>query len=236
MALLETRDLRKVYNDEVSGTVALSGATVSIPEGQFVAIMGPSGSGKSTLLHLLGLLDRPTSGQYFLNGQDSTRLTESELARLRNETIGFIFQAFNLLPRTTVLDNVLLPLRYSALPRSQWRARAAERLEQVGLTHRLNHTTAQLSGGEKQRVAIARALMNNPKLILADEPTGNLDSVSGAHVMETIDSLHKQGHTIVVITHETPTASYAQRIIQLKDGAITSDTENAAERHREYHK
>lgn len=236
MALLKTDKLRKIYATEDATTVALQSISLSIPEGQFVAIMGPSGSGKSTLLHLLGLLDHPTSGQYLLNGHDSTTLTENELAQLRNETIGFIFQAFNLLPRTTVYDNVLLPLRYSAVPRSQWKQRAEAVLESVGLTHRLHHTTAQLSGGEKQRVAIARALINNPKLILADEPTGNLDSVSGQHVMETIDQLHKKGHTIVVITHETPTASYAQRIVRLKDGEIIADEENARHGHEIYTK
>jgi putative ABC transport system ATP-binding protein len=199
-----------------------------INQGEFVSIMGPSGSGKSTLLHILGLLDKPTEGKYFFSGQDTTQFTEPYAAHFRNEEIGFIFQAFHLLARSTVLENVLMPMQYSRIPKSQHQARALEALEKVKMTHRLKHQPSQLSGGERQRVAIARSLVNNPKVLMADEPTGNLDSQSGKSVMEIIDSLHKQGHTIIVITHETPAARYAQRIIRVQDGIVTSDEEGEA--------
>jgi ABC-type lipoprotein export system ATPase subunit len=235
MALVEAQGIAKAYAGEGATTVALHPVSFVIERGEFVSIMGPSGSGKSTLLHILGLLDRPDSGSYRLADQDTATLSDEAQARLRNTTIGFVFQAFHLLARATVLDNVVMPLQYSALPRREYEVRAREALAQVNLSHRLTHTPSQLSGGEKQRVAIARALVNKPELILADEPTGNLDSSSGHAVMELIDQLHQQGHTIIVITHETPTANYAQRILELRDGTITGD--RATERgHQHYTK
>jgi len=226
--LIELRDIKKSYIGDGVSTQALRGVSFSINQGEFVSIMGPSGSGKSTLLHILGLLDKPTEGKYFFSEQDTTQFTEPYAAHFRNEEIGFIFQAFHLLARSTVLENVLMPMQYSRIPKNQHQKRALEALEKVGMTHRLKHQPSQLSGGEKQRVAIARSLVNNPKVLMADEPTGNLDSQSGRSVMETIDSLHKQGHTILVITHETPAARYAQRIIRVQDGVITADEEGLA--------
>lgn len=233
--LIEIRDIVKTYNREEVATTALRGISLSIAAGEFVAIMGQSGSGKSTLLHILGLLDQPTSGQYIFNGHDTTTWNELQRSRFRNQAIGFIFQAFHLLPRTTVLDNVILPLAYSPVPAREHRAQALAALEKVNLTHRLRHYPSQLSGGEKQRVAIARALINRPQVIFADEPTGNLDSQTGRGVMETIDALHKSGHTIIVITHETPAANYAQRLIELRDGAVISDCVQTG-RNLHYHK
>jgi len=224
-SLIELRDIKKSYEDDGVSTQALRGVNFSINQGEFVSIMGPSGSGKSTLLHILGLLDKPTEGKYLFSGQDTTKFTEPYAAHFRNEEIGFIFQAFHLLARSTVLENVLMPMQYSRIPKNQHQARALEALEKVNMTHRLKHQPSQLSGGERQRVAIARSLVNNPKVLMADEPTGNLDSQSGKSVMEIIDSLHKQGHTIIVITHETPAARYAQRIIRVQDGIITADEE-----------
>lgn len=226
--LIELRDIKKSYEDDGVSTQALRGVSFSIGKGEFVSIMGPSGSGKSTLLHILGLLDKPTEGKYIFSGQDTTQFSEPYAAHFRNEEIGFIFQAFHLLARSTVLENVLMPMQYSRIPKNQHQARALEALEKVNMTHRLKHQPSQLSGGERQRVAIARSLVNNPKVLMADEPTGNLDSQSGKSVMEIIDSLHKQGHTIIVITHETPAARYAQRIIRVQDGVITTDEEGSA--------
>ncbi len=225
--LIETRGLTRIYGsgEEATRTTAISNINLKISKGEFVSIMGPSGSGKSTLLHLIGLLDRPTGGRYLLDGRSTQELSDEQLAHLRNATFGFVFQSFYLLSRTTVLENVMLPLFYSGLSPGQWKQKARRALEQVSLSHRLNHKPSQLSGGEKQRVAIARALVNEPKIILADEPTGNLDSQTGAAVLEMIDSLHQQGHTIIVITHEAPTARYAKRIIRLLDGKISSDKE-----------
>jgi putative ABC transport system ATP-binding protein len=225
MNLIEVKNLRKVYNNGgETDTVALEGVTFSIRKGEFLAIMGPSGSGKSTLLHLLGLLDVPTSGSYLFNGKNVSKFTSDELAFLRNSDVGFIFQAFNLLPRTTTLDNVKLPLFYSDIPEIEWDKRAREAVESVGLGNRMYHGQAELSGGERQRVAIARALVTNPEIIFADEPTGNLDSKSGKNIMSIIQNLNeKQGKTIVLITHETSTAEHAERIIHLMDGAIESD-------------
>jgi len=235
MPLLHIEKLSKVYHGVGTTTTAVQDASFAIEEGQFVSIMGPSGSGKSTLLHLIGLLDRPTSGSYFFADQDTSQLSDIQLAHLRNQEIGFVFQAFQLLARTSVLDNVMLPLQYSNTPHHEHRRRAEQAIEQVELSHRVNHTPAQLSGGEKQRVAIARALVNQPRLILADEPTGNLDTNTGQIVMNLIDTLHEQGHTIIVITHETPTAQYAQRIIKMRDGAIVSN-EATHRRHRHFTK
>ncbi len=225
MNVIEVKNLKKAYYDGETETIALRDITFSVRKGEFMAIMGPSGSGKSTLLHVLGLLDSPTSGKYFLQGRDVTSYNGDELALLRNTEIGFVFQAFNLLPRTTVLENVKLPLMYSKIPQSQWDSIARKAVESVGLGHRMEHESSELSGGEKQRVAIARALVNNPEVIFADEPTGNLDSKSGKNVMQIIQKLNEQeGRTIVLITHETATADHAERIIRLKDGQIESDT------------
>jgi putative ABC transport system ATP-binding protein len=189
--------------------------------------MGPSGSGKSTLLHILGFLDPQTSGTYRFNGKRLEDLSTKELARVRNEDLGFVFQQFNLMPRQTVLENIYLPLYYSSVPKKEWKARAEKAVEQVGLTHRFDHEAFMLSGGEKQRVAIARALINNPKLIFADEPTGNLDSKSGHDVIEILKKLHKEGHTIVLITHDQNIADHAERVLFVRDGRLESDTENS---------
>lgn len=229
-SLIEVKNLEKTYNEDETATKALCGVSLSINDGEFVAVMGPSGSGKSTLLHILGFLDRQSKGSYLFDGKELGEYTDNEAARVRNEKMGFIFQSFNLLSRTSVLENVKLPLLYSAVHQSKWNAMAKKAIEQVGLSHRINHLTSQLSGGEKQRVAIARALINQPKIIFADEPTGNLDSKSGSDVMEIIEKLNNQGHTIILVTHETYTAQYAQRIIMLKDGCIEKDERVAKRR------
>ena len=231
MKIIETVELHKAYANEDVETLALDDITFSINEGEFVAIMGPSGSGKSTLLHILGFLDRPTSGKYYFNGQEVGAYREEEMAHVRNKDMGFIFQSFHLLSRTTVLDNVKLPLIYSPMPEKQWNKVALEAIKMVGLEHRLDHHPSQLSGGEKQRAAIARALVTSPKIIFADEPTGNLDSKSGQAVMETLQNLNiERGHTILLITHETYTAEHAERIIRVRDGRIESD-EKVKNRH-----
>jgi putative ABC transport system ATP-binding protein len=200
----------------------LHGVSFDIDKGEFVSIMGPSGSGKSTLMHILGLLDRLSGGSYEFDGQNVNELDDDQLAGFRNEKIGFVFQSFNLLPKTSVLDNVILPLTYSA-NRKNMSERAKKVLDSVGLGHRLNYYTNQISGGEKQRVAIARALVNNPSVIFADEPTGNLDSKSGTQIMEILQKLNEEGNTIILVTHETFTAEHAKRIIKVKDGLIISD-------------
>lgn len=224
MPLIEVKNITKTYLEGDTETKVLKGISFKVEKGEFVAIMGPSGSGKSTLLHMLGLLDEPTSGEYIFDGHDSHAFSELELSSLRNQKIGFIFQAFNLLPKTTVLDNVKLPLLYSNVPKHEWDAKAIKAIERVGLMHRLNQESGDLSGGEKQRVAIARALVNDPEIIFADEPTGNLDSKSGKAVMDFIQKLNtEQGHTVMLITHETFTAEHAQRIIRIYDGEIASD-------------
>jgi len=220
--LINARDLKKEYHTDEVVTKVLHGLSFSISKGEFVAIMGPSGSGKSTLMHILGLLDRATSGVYEFLDKDVTHLSDDELAHLRNEKIGFVFQSFNLLPRTTVFDNVKLPLIYSH-NKGDVDKRAKEVLASVGLSHRLHYYTNQISGGEKQRVAIARALVNNPSVIFADEPTGNLDSKSGVQIMEILQKLNKQGNTIILVTHETYTSEHARRIIKFKDGLIVDD-------------
>ncbi len=221
--IIEVTDLKKSYQDGAD-TIALNKVSFSVRKGEFLAIMGPSGSGKSTLLHLLGLLDVPTSGKYYFNGKNTASYTSNELADLRNRELGFVFQAFNLLPRTSVFDNVKLPLYYSNMPESKWDEKAQEAVESVGLGHRMFHQSSELSGGEKQRVAIARALVTDPEIIFADEPTGNLDSKSGKNVMAIIQHLNEEhGKTIVLITHETSTAEHAERIIHFMDGEIESD-------------
>lgn len=236
MALIEARNIRKVYDDGGVQTVALDGVSFDIQADEFAAIMGPSGSGKSTLLHILGFLDKHTGGRYLFDGKTIDDYSEDEIAAVRNEKMGFVFQAFNLLPRTSVLDNVKLPLFYSKKKEFQWDHLARQAIRAVGLEHRLRHESSQLSGGEKQRVAIARALVNSPQIIFADEPTGNLDSKSGQIVMEILQKLHdEQGHTIVLITHETYTAEHAQRVIHVRDGKIEKDEKiTSVRRARDY--
>ncbi len=222
--VIKVIDLKKSYvNDDVE-TPVLHGISFAIPKGQFVAIMGPSGSGKSTLMHILGFLDTLSGGTYLFEGRDVSTLSEDELAKFRGQKVGFIFQAFNLLPKTSVLENVKLPLLYSDVPVSQRNAMAKKAIASVGLSHRIDNLSNQLSGGERQRVAIARALILEPAVIFADEPTGNLDSKSGTQVMELLQSLNtEQGHTIVLVTHETYTSEHAERILRIKDGLMQSD-------------
>ena len=221
MAFLVVENVEKSYSD---GTWALRGVSLTIEKGEFVAIMGPSGSGKSTLLHVLGFLDRQTKGRYLFDGKTIDDYTENELAHVRNKRMGFVFQAFNLLARATVLENVMLPLLYSDVKKSERVDIAKKAIASVDLSHRLEHVSSQLSGGEKQRVAIARALVNDPDVIFADEPTGNLDSASGKTIMKIIQNLNKEGHTVILITHETYTAEHAQRIIRMLDGMIESES------------
>lgn len=223
MPFIEAENLVKTYFDGETETRALRGVSFDISAGEFVAIMGPSGSGKSTLLHLLGFLDKQSKGTYRFDGKTMDDYSKAEVAHVRNKKMGFIFQMFNLLPRASVLENVKLPLLYSGLKESLWDETALKAIEQVGLSQRVKHNPSQLSGGEKQRVAIARALVNDPQVIFADEPTGNLDSKSGSQIMELIEDLNQKGHTVLLITHETYTAEYAERVISLKDGKIESD-------------
>src|SRR5215471_5635526 len=224
--LIDIRDITKVYQMGDQQVHALSGVTVGVDRGEYVAIMGPSGSGKSTLMNLIGCLDTPTSGSYVLNGREVAKMTDDELAAIRNQEIGFVFQTFNLLPRTTALQQVELPLVYSGLSRKDRRERALKALEAVGLTERMSHQPSELSGGQRQRVAVARALINNPSILLADEPTGNLDSQTGAEIMSLFDQLNQRGNTIVLVTHEEDIAAHARRIVRLKDGKITDDAPN----------
>ncbi len=227
--LIEVRGLKKIYGAADAAVYALNGVDARIDQGEFVAIMGPSGSGKSTLMNILGCLDRPTSGEYILDGRDVSKLGKNELAEVRNTKLGFIFQSFNLLPRLTALENVMLPMLYDLdgddSVREQQR-RAAAALESVGLGHRLNHRPNQLSGGQQQRVAIARALINRPPVILADEPTGNLDSRSSVEILDLLHKLHAQGVTIVMVTHDAQVAGHAQRIIWVHDGKVMPEGAN----------
>lgn len=222
-ALIDVKDLKKEFVTGEVVTKVLKGLNFQVKEGDFLAIMGPSGSGKSTLMHILGFLDRLTSGQYFFDGHDISKFSDQKLAKLRNQEIGFVFQTYNLLPKTSVLDNVKLPLIYSNVSAKEIDERAKQAVAAVGLDHRLEYMSNQLSGGEQQRVAIARALVNNPRVIFADEPTGNLDSKSGQNIMEIIQGLNEKGRTVILVTHEQDTAEHARRIIHIKDGNLISD-------------
>lgn len=224
--IISVSHLSKIYKTEAMETVALDDVSFIIKKGEFVAIMGPSGSGKSTLMHILGALDTPTSGVYILDGENVEKLTDDALADIRNRKIGFIFQAFNLLPRTTVLQNVMLPMRYAGVPIEERKKIAEKYITMVGLLERMNHTSNQISGGQQQRVAIARSLVMNPALLLADEPTGNIASAQAEEVMAVFQDLNKQGHTIVMITHEPDIAAHAKRIIHVRDGKIIKDEVN----------
>lgn len=223
-SLIEIKEIKRnfVLGNEI--VYVLKGIDLEIKKGEYVALMGPSGSGKSTLMNLLGCLDTPTSGSYILNGKDVSKMDDNELAEIRNKEIGFVFQTFNLLPRTTALDNVALPMVYAGFSKTERNIRATEVLKQVNLGDRMDHQPNQLSGGQRQRVAIARALVNHPSIILADEPTGNLDSITSVEIMKLFGAIHANGNTVILVTHEEEIAAYAHRIIRLRDGIIESDT------------
>jgi len=223
MSLITVKNLQKIYQNEDVKTTALQEETFTIEKGEFCAIMGPSGSGKSTLMHIIGFLDKPSSGIYLFKEKNISELSDNEMARVRNEDIGFVFQSFNLLPRTTVFENVRLPLIYGKLGAASQKEKVLKAIKAVNLEHRVNYLSNQLSGGEKQRVAIARALVNEPDLILADEPTGNLDSKTGGQIMQILQRLNDEGKTIIMVTHETETAEHAKRIIYIKDGSVVRD-------------
>jgi len=224
--LIEVKDLRKIYIMGVEEVHALAGLSLSISTNEYVALMGPSGSGKSTLMNLLGCLDTPTSGEYFLNGSNVSTMLDADLANIRNKEIGFVFQTFNLLPRSSSLENVALPLVYAGLNKKERTEKAEHALESVGLQDRMDHRPNELSGGQRQRVAIARALVNNPSIILADEPTGNLDTKTSIEIMGIFEKIHNLGNTIILVTHEPDIAEYAHRIVSLKDGKLDKDLIN----------
>jgi putative ABC transport system ATP-binding protein len=225
-AVIAVKDLKKTY---VMGTTlvnALQSVTLDILRNEYVALMGPSGSGKSTLMNLLGCLDTPTSGEYWLNGTNVSSMTDGELAEVRNKEIGFVFQTFNLLPRLSALENVALPLVYAGISKAKRKEKAEQVLESVGLTDRMHHKPNELSGGQRQRVAIARALVNTPSIILADEPTGNLDTKTSYEIMGILETIHQAGNTIILVTHEADIAQHAHRIVRLRDGLIETDDKN----------
>jgi len=225
MAKIEIKNLQKVFRTELVETVALNGVSLQVEEGEFVAIMGPSGCGKSTLLNIVGLLDSPTSGEYLLNGVEVSKKSESERTDIRKGTLGFVFQAFNLIEDLNVEENIELPLLYMGLPRAERRKRVQDAMERMAIGHRAKHFPAQLSGGQQQRVSIARAVVSHPSVILADEPTGNLDSKNGHEVMELLSELHKEGTTIVMVTHSQRDATYADRVVNLFDGQVVEKVE-----------
>ncbi len=225
-SIIQTSNISKVYKMGSETIHALKSISINISKGEYVAFMGPSGSGKSTLMNIVGCLDTPTSGQYILNNKDVSDMTENELAEIRNKEIGFVFQTFNLLPRASSLDNVCLPLVYAGYKRSVREEKAMEALENVGLAERAKHKPNELSGGQRQRVAIARALVNNPSIILADEPTGNLDTKTSYDIMNLFQELHDRGNTIIMVTHEDDIAHFAHRIVRLRDGLVESDLVN----------
>lgn len=224
--IIRLKDITRTYKVGTESVRALRAISLSIYKNEFVALMGPSGSGKSTLMNILGCLDTPTSGEYTLNKQDVSKLNDNELARIRNKEIGFVFQTFNLLPRSTALDNVMLPQIYAGIAKAQRLERANEVIASVGLSDRASHKPNELSGGQRQRVAIARALVNKPSIILADEPTGNLDSVTSIEIMGVLEEIHKLGNTIILVTHEEDIAKHAHRIIRLMDGQVANDYQN----------
>ena len=228
MALIETHDLWKTYVMGEEEIHALRGVSIQIERGEYVAIMGPSGSGKSTLMNLIGCLDTPTKGSYLLNSKEVAAMNDDELAQIRNEEIGFVFQTFNLLPRASALHNVELPLIYAGISGKERKEKARQALEKVDLMSRATHRPNELSGGQRQRVAIARALVNDPSILLADEPTGNLDSKTGNEIMGVFDRLHQAGNTIVLVTHEAEIAAYAHRVIHIRDGQVEKDVQRAA--------
>jgi putative ABC transport system ATP-binding protein len=224
LPIIQVKNICKTYENEGVKTSAVCGDSFEVEKGEFLAVMGPSGSGKSTLMQMLGFLDRPTSGEYFFDGKNANEFSDDELAIIRNQKVGFVFQSFNLLPRTTVFENVELPLLYDkGETKSEIKRKVTKALQAVSMEHRTNYLSNQLSGGEKQRVAIARALVNDPDVIFADEPTGNLDSKSGIEVMKILQELNNAGHTIILVTHETYTAEHAKRIIYMRDGSIVAD-------------
>lgn len=225
-ALIDIQNIKRNFELQHETVYVLKGISLQIKKGEYVALMGPSGSGKSTLMNILGCLDTPTSGDYILNGKNVSQMHDNELAEIRNKEIGFVFQTFNLMPRTTALDNVALPMVYAGFSKHDRRKRAKEVLEQVNLGDRMDHHPNQLSGGQRQRVAIARALVNHPSIILADEPTGNLDSKTSVEIMKLFGEIHNNGNTVILVTHEEDIAAYAHRVIRLRDGIIESDTRN----------
>ena len=224
--IIRLEEIYKIYRVGNQEVRALDGVSLSVFKNEYVAIMGPSGSGKSTLMNILGCLDSPGSGRYILNGVDVSEMEDGELADVRNREIGFVFQSFNLLPRYNAIENVALPMVYAGVPAKERMERAAAALESVALSERMDHKPNELSGGQKQRVALARALINNPSIILADEPTGNLDTHTSIEIMRLFDEIHSRGNTVIVVTHEEDIAAYAHRIIRLRDGKVESDTEN----------
>lgn len=233
--MIQVSHISKIYKNDSVETIALSDVSFEIKKGEFMAIMGPSGSGKSTLMHVIGALDLPTTGTYILDKEDVGRLSEDELADIRNRKIGFVFQSYNLLPRTSALKNVMLPMVYAGIPKEERIKKASDLLEMVGLGDRQNHTSSQLSGGQQQRVAIARSLANNPSIILADEPTGNLATIQGEEIMAIFQDLNEKGHTVIMITHEAYIAEHARRIIRLRDGKIDNDNGNHKQRKANHH-